>query len=87
MITIKTTDKVGRLISIIEAIDSDDLMLITDKGIMIRQPVEQIRTIGRNTQGVKLAKLDKGTQISSATRILKDEDEENEEDNTPIAEG
>ena len=87
VITIKTTDKVGRLISIMEAIDSDDLMLITDKGIMIRQPVEQIRTIGRNTQGVKLAKLDEGTQISSATRILKDEDEEKEEDNTPIAEG
>ena len=87
VITIKTTDKVGRLISIMEAIDSDYLMLITDKGIMIRQPVEQIRTIGRNTQGVKFAKLDEGTQISSATRILKDEDEENEEDNTPIAEG
>ena len=61
-----------------EAINSDDLMLITDKGIMIRQPVEQIRTIGRNTQGVKLAKLDEGTKISSAARIFKDEDEPQE---------
>ena len=59
-----------------EAIDSDDLMMITDKGIMIRQPVEQIRTIGRNTQGVRLAKLDDGTQISSAVRILKEDEEE-----------
>ena len=58
-----------------EAVDGDDLMLITDQGIMIRQPVEKIRTIGRNTQGVKLAKLDEGTKISSAARVFKDEDE------------
>jgi DNA gyrase subunit A len=88
VITIKTTNKVGQLIGIMEAIDSDDLMLITDKGIMIRQPVEQIRTIGRNTQGVRLAKLDEGTQISSATRIFKDEDvEENENSEIPNIEG
>ena len=88
VITIKTTKKVGQLISIMEAIDSDDLMLITDKGIMIRQPVEQIRTIGRNTQGVRLAKLDDGTQISSAARIFKDEgEEENGEGKTPKTEG
>jgi DNA gyrase subunit A len=80
VITIKTTKKVGQLIGIMEAIDGDDLMLITDKGIMIRQPVEHIRTIGRNTQGVRLAKLDSGTKISSATRILKDENEEENKD-------
>jgi DNA gyrase subunit A len=79
VITIKTTKKVGKLIGIMEAIDSDDLMLITDKGIMIRQPVEKIRTIGRNTQGVKLAKLDEGTIISSATRIFKEEENINDE--------
>ena len=73
VITIKTTEKVGNLIDIMEAIDGDDLMLITDQGIMIRQPVEYIRIIGRNTQGVKLARLDEGTKISSATRILKEE--------------
>ena len=80
VITIKTTEKVGKLIAIMEAIDEDDLMLITNQGIMIRQPVNQIRTIGRNTQGVKLAKLDEGTKISSATRILNDENDENEID-------
>ena len=69
-----------------EAIDSDDLMLITNRGIMIRQPVEQIRTIGRNTQGVRLVKLDKGTQISSAARILKDEEEHGGEKEAPDAE-
>ena len=86
VITIKTTEKVGQLISIMEAIDSDDLMLITNRGIMIRQPVEQIRTIGRNTQGVRLVKLDKGTQISSAARILKDEEEQGGENESPYSE-
>ena len=80
VITIKTTEKVGNLVAIMEAVDEDDIMLITDKGIMIRQPVENIRTIGRNTQGVKLAKLDEKTFITSVTKVLKSEDdEENEE--------
>jgi len=83
VITIKTTKKVGNLIAIMEAIDTDDLMLITDKGIMIRQPVENIRTIGRNTQGVRLAKLDENTYISSAERVIREEDNKQEEDETP----
>lgn len=86
VITIKTTKKVGNLIAIMEAIDTDDLMLITDKGIMIRQPVENIRTIGRNTQGVRLAKLDENTYISSAERVIREEDNKQEEDEAPQAE-
>jgi DNA gyrase subunit A len=78
VITIKTTDKVGKLVGIMEAINTDDLMLITNQGIMIRQPVENIRTIGRNTQGVRLAKLDKNTYISSAERVIKEEEKEEE---------
>ena len=74
VITIKTTEKVGNLIGIIEAIDSDDIMLITNQGIMIRQAVNNIRTIGRNTQGVRLAKLDQKTHISSATRVIKEDE-------------
>ena len=62
-----------------EALDTDDIMLITDQGIMIRQPVENIRTIGRNTQGVRLAKLDDKTYISSTARVIKEEDENEEE--------
>ena len=80
VITIKANEKVGNLVSIMEAIDDDDIMLITDKGIMIRQPVENIRTIGRNTQGVRLVKLDKKTYITSVTRVLKSEDNNEEEE-------
>ena len=79
VITIKASEKVGYLVAILEAIDTDDIMIITDKGVMIRQPVEQIRTIGRNTQGVRLLKLDDNAEISSVTKVLK-EDENSEDD-------
>ncbi len=79
IITLKTTNKVGKMVSMLEVVDNDDLMIITNSGIMIRQPVKDIRTIGRNTQGVKLLKLDKGAKISSITRVMeKEEDQEDE---------
>ena len=77
--TVKSTPKVGKLVSIMEVVDEDDIMIITNKGIMIRQPVENIKVIGRNTQGVKLLRLDDGAFISSITKVL-NEDEEIEDD-------
>ena len=80
--TMKKTHKTGKLISILEAVDNDDLMIITTQGVMIRQPVENIRTIGRNTQGVRLLRLDDGATISSVTKVIKDEvDAVDEDDN------
>ncbi len=79
IITLKTTDKVGKMVSMIEVVDNDDLMIITDGGIMIRQPVKAIRTIGRNTQGVRLLKLDDGAKISSITRVMENDDNSEEE--------
>jgi DNA gyrase subunit A len=81
--TMKKTHKTGNLISILEAIDNDDLMIITTQGVMIRQPVENIRTIGRNTQGVRLLRLDDGATISSVTKVIKDEVDEVDEDGKP----
>ena len=52
--TMKKTHKTGALVTILEAIDDDDLMIITTQGVMIRQNVNAIRIIGRNTQGVRL---------------------------------
>ena len=72
--TVKSTPKVGKLVSIMEVIDDDDIMIITNKGIMIRQPVQSIKVIGRNTQGVKLIRLDDGAFISSITKVLKEEE-------------
>ena len=78
IITLKTTDKVGKMVAMLEVVDNDDLMIITDSGIMIRQPVKDIRTIGRNTQGVKLLRLDEGAKISSITRVMEKDDEDQE---------
>ena len=61
-----------------EVIDDDDIMIITNQGVMIRQSVADINTIGRNTQGVRLLKLDDKAMISSITKVLK-EDEDDEE--------
>ena len=56
-------------------------MIITNQGVMIRQSVADINTIGRNTQGVRLLKLDDKAMISSITKVLKeDEDEEDSVD-------
>ena len=78
VITLKTTNKVGNMVAILDVIETDDLMIITNKGVMIRQSVEHIRTIGRNTQGVKLLKLDDGSKISSITKVMDKEEKENE---------
>jgi len=56
-----------------EVVDEDDLMIITNKGIMIRQSIEHLNIIGRNTQGVKLLRLDERAKIASVTRVIKEE--------------
>jgi len=78
VITMKTTKKVGKMVALKEVVDKDDLMIITQKGVLIRQPVENISTIGRNTQGVKLIRLDEGDKIAAVTRVVEDEKEETE---------
>ena len=73
VLTMRCTDKTGKMVKIMEVVDSDDLIVITDSGVLMRQPVAAIRTIGRVTQGVRLVKLDKGTNISSITRVISEE--------------
>jgi len=75
IITLRTTEKVGPLVSLMEVVDTDDLMIVTDKGVMIRLPVQDIRTIGRNTQGVRVIRLDEGARIASISRVMEEEEE------------
>ena len=86
VMAMRTNEKVGKMVAIMEVVDSDDLMVITDRGVLIRQPIEKIRTIGRVTQGVKLIKLDEGSKISSLSRVIHEEDDEDLEtpDNSKI---
>ena len=90
VMTMRCTDKTGKMVNIMEVVDSDDLIVITDSGVLMRQPVAAIRTIGRVTQGVKLVKLDEGASISSITRVISEDaatskEEEDEEENTQIS--
>jgi DNA gyrase subunit A len=75
VITMKSSDKNGNMISIREVVDNDDLMIITSKGIMIRQHVSDIRVMGRNTQGVRLIRLDDKDIISAVASVVGEEEE------------
>ena len=78
--TLKKTEKTGSLVSILEVVNTDDIMIITSAGVMIRQSTNEIRTIGRNTQGVRLIRLDEGGKISSVAKVVKEDEDEGEED-------
>ncbi len=82
IITLRTTEKVGPLVSLMEVVDTDDLMIVTNKGVMIRLPVQDIRTIGRATQGVRVIRLDEGARISSISRVMEEEKESGGDDSS-----
>ncbi|MCH8284979.1 hypothetical protein IIB79_00440, partial [candidate division KSB1 bacterium] len=81
IITIKTTERIGKMITIQEVVDEDDLMIITTNGVVIRLKIQGVNVIGRNTQGVRLIRLDEKDNIADVTRVAKsdEEDEESEE--------
>jgi len=78
VLTMRCTEKTGKMVNIMEVVDRDDLIVITDSGVLMRQPVADIRTIGRVTQGVRLVKLDEGTTISSITRVVHEDQTDKE---------
>ena len=71
--TLKITEKTGNLVAIKQVNDTDDLMIITKNGITIRFEVAALRVMGRNTQGVKVIKVSNNDEISSITKIEKEE--------------
>jgi DNA gyrase subunit A len=77
--TINITEKTGKLVAIKEVIDTDDLMIINKSGITIRMAVENLRVMGRATQGVKLIRLNENDEISSVEKIEQIETVEGEE--------
>lgn len=74
VISMNVTSKTGNVISIKSVMDNEDLIVITTNGILIRQPIMAIRTIGRNTQGVKLIRLEDGDSIADITTVTREED-------------
>ena len=76
VITMKITPKTGSLIATKEVSDKDDLMIITQKGKIIRMHCNDIRSMGRNTQGVRIIRLGGDDYIGGVTRVVRDEDDE-----------
>jgi DNA gyrase subunit A len=85
--TLSITDKTGNLISIKDVTDENDLMIITRNGIAIRMRMEDVRVMGRATQGVRLIKIRENDNIASVAKVPKVEEEgedgeENQEANS-----
>ena len=68
------SERNGKAVTVKSVSDNDQLMLISQKGIIIRMPVQDIRVIGRNTQGVRLINLDQGDKVVAAAKIIKEEE-------------
>ncbi|MCF7858980.1 MAG: DNA gyrase subunit A [Candidatus Cloacimonetes bacterium] len=80
VITLKTTKRNGKLISLLEVVDNDDLMIVTREGMIIRQAVNRISIINRNTQGVRLIALNKEDNVYDVARIIAEEESEEDEE-------
>jgi len=76
IITMKTTDKVGSVVGALTVTDADEIMLSTAQGQTVRTPCKDIRTAGRNTQGVKLINLEKGDKLVAIARVISEQQEE-----------
>ncbi len=79
VINIKTSSKTGRVVAIKSVVEEDELMFITRNGVVNRQRVSEIRTIGRATQGVRLVNLDEKDQVMDVARVIAEDADEMEE--------
>ncbi|MBI2359788.1 MAG: DNA gyrase subunit A, partial [Deltaproteobacteria bacterium] len=76
IITMRTTEKTGQVIGVQQVTEDDQLMLVTNKGKIIRLRVKDISVIGRNTQGVRLIDLEDGERVVSLARLAEQEEGE-----------
>ena len=79
--TISITSKTGDLVAIKNVDDSNGLMIINKSGIAIRMAVENLRVMGRATQGVKLINIKEGDSIAAVAKVVHEDDNENEDVN------
>ncbi|WP_020059654.1 DNA gyrase subunit A [Bacillus sp. 123MFChir2] len=76
--TCNITDKNGKLIAVKSVHGEEDIMLITAAGVLIRMPVDQISQMGRNTQGVRLIRLEGEQEVATVAKAQKEDEEENQ---------
>ena len=76
IITVKVTEKTGKMVAVKHVTDNDDVVVVTTKGMIIRQHAKDIRLLGRNTQGVRLIRLNEGDTIAAVAAVVAEEAEE-----------
>jgi DNA gyrase subunit A len=76
IITVKTSEKTGEMVAIKEAVDTDDVVVVTTNGMVIRQHASDIRVAGRNTQGVRLIRLQAGDAVADVAIVMAEEEED-----------
>uniref|UniRef100_UPI00257B8751 DNA gyrase C-terminal beta-propeller domain-containing protein n=1 Tax=Thauera sp. TaxID=1905334 RepID=UPI00257B8751 len=86
MIAIQTSDRNGKLVGAVLVEPTDEVMLISTGGVLIRTSVESIREMGRSTQGVTLINLDDGTFLASIEKVAESESDESMRANGDVAE-
>lgn len=74
VINIKTTDRNGKVVALRAVNDEDELMFITEGGIMLRTDLSQVREIGRATQGIRLIRLKEGDSVTAVAKIVPEDD-------------
>ncbi|MBN3039054.1 MAG: DNA gyrase subunit A [Candidatus Omnitrophica bacterium] len=75
IINVKVTKKTGEAVGLKTVTDKDEVMIITQNGMVVRCPVKDIRTVGRNTQGVRVIRLDAKDKVSSVASVVRREEE------------
>jgi DNA gyrase subunit A len=80
---VNRTDKTGNVVTIMEVLPEDEMMIITKQGVVIRSSVAEIRNTGRNAQGVKLVNLDAKDLVTAVARVIPED--KNEADSGDLA--
>jgi len=76
LIAMQTSERNGSLIGAVQVFGSDEVMLISNMGTLVRTAVDEISVLGRNTQGVKLINLKDGESLNSVERVFDDESDD-----------
>ena len=87
IITVNRTEKTGNVVTLMEVLAEDEIMIITKSGMIIRSPVSQVRVAGRNTQGVRLVNLDGPDTVTAVARVVPDDEKEGEDDGVAAGDG
>ena len=82
VISIKVSERNGKVVAATQVVDTDQIMLITDAGTLVRTRVSEVSIVGRNTQGVRLIRTSENEHVVSLERICDVDDEEGEQEST-----